>query len=39
MFVTMNWVVIGDLISLIAGIVMGASLMVPRRRSGRRYDY
>ncbi|GEM_PF-5292997 len=39
MFVTMNWVVIGDLISLIGGIVMGASLMVPRRHSGRRYDY
>ncbi len=39
MFVTMNWVIIGDLITLIAGIVMGASLMVPPRRTGRRYDY
>jgi len=39
MIVSMNWVIVGNLISLIAGIVMGASLMVPRRYSGRRYDY
>jgi hypothetical protein len=38
MIITMNWVVIGNLISLFAGIVMGASLMVSPRRSGRRYD-
>ena len=37
MLVTLNWVVIGDLISLIGGIVMGASIVVPRRGSGRRY--
>jgi hypothetical protein len=39
MIVSTNWVIIGNLISLIGGIVMGASLMVPRLRSGRRYDY
>ena len=39
MIVSANWVIIGNLISLIGGIVMGASLMVPRRRSDRRYDY
>jgi hypothetical protein len=38
MLVSMNWVVIGDLISLIAGIVMGASVVAPRRRSSGRYD-
>ena len=39
MFVTMNWVVIGDLISLIAGMVMGASIRWHLVSPGGRYDY
>jgi hypothetical protein len=38
MIISMHLVIIGNLISLLAGIVMGGSLMVPRRHSGRRYD-
>ncbi len=35
MIISTNWVIVFDLISLIGGIVMGASLVAPRRRSGR----
>jgi len=42
MLIGADWVVVCDLISLIGGIVIGVSLMRPRRFSGsynRRYDY
>ena len=38
MFVTMNWVIVCDLLTLFAGILMGASIGVPRR-TGRKNDY
>jgi len=39
MIIPMNWVIVCDLITLFTGIVMGASIVASRRRSGRRYDY
>ncbi len=41
MIIGTDWVIVCNLISLIGGIVMGVSLMVPppRRYSGRRYDF
>jgi hypothetical protein len=38
MVISMNWVVVCDLITLFAGLVIGASIAVPRR-TGRRNDF
>ena len=38
MVIAMNWVIVCDLITLFAGLVMGASIATPRR-AGRRNDF
>ncbi len=39
MIISINWVIVCDLVSLIGGIVMGVSLMKPDRYSGPRNRY
>lgn len=39
MMIGPDWVIVCNLISLFGGIVIGVSLMVPRRPYNRRYDF